>query len=90
MVEMIKLMKRHCSKLRVIWNHDFESFHVSDAVKEMTMSVLYICNILHQFHVFRESKEYGAIKCHVLERNMMELHAMETTSTNLSTDMYEL
>jgi hypothetical protein len=90
MIEMIKLMKRPCSKLRVIWNYCFESFRVSDVVKDMTMSVLYICNILQQFHVFMEREEYGAIKCHVLERNMMRLQANERTTTDLSTDFCNL
>ncbi|KAG7338181.1 hypothetical protein IV203_026046 [Nitzschia inconspicua] len=86
MVELIKLILRRQSKLRVIWNHWFESFLVSEEVKDRVMSALYVCNKLQQFHVFMESKEYGAIKCHVLERNMIE---WKKSLGNLSTEYYE-
>jgi hypothetical protein len=87
MVEMIKLLRRQQSKLRVVWNHCFESFMVSEEAKDRVLSALYVCNTLQQFHVFMESKEYGAVKCHVLERNM---RAWKENAEDISADLYEL
>ena len=84
MLEIIKLIKSKQSKLRVVWNHCAESFEVCKDAQNMAMSALYVCDAMHQFHVFLESDEYSDLKQHVLDRNVRE--AVERDSGN----MYEL
>ncbi|KAL3909763.1 MAG: hypothetical protein SGILL_007956 [Bacillariaceae sp.] len=84
MLEIIKLTKRPQSELRVVWNHCSELFHVSKQVQDMAMMSLYLCDVLQQFQVFKESEEYRDVKTHVLERNARA--ALERDSGN----MYEL
>lgn len=68
--EILKALSNDDSRLRVVWNHSYESFEVSKGVQTKTLNVLKASNVVEQFHVFVESREFCIAKCEVLERKL--------------------
>ncbi len=70
MYEIINTLRNEDSRLRVMWNHSYESFEVSGGVQMQVLKILKANKVVEQFHVFVESHEFCATKCEVLERKM--------------------
>lgn len=70
MNEIINTLQNEDSRLRVIWNHRYESFEVSNGMKMRTLNVLKSNKVVEHFHVFLESHGFCATKCEVLERKV--------------------
>jgi hypothetical protein len=68
MGDILNALSNPTSKLRVVWNHCYESFLVSHETPDKTLPILFRSKTLEQFHVFFESEQWCKGKCRMLDR----------------------
>ena len=71
-MDILRTITSYKSKLRVIWNHCYESFHVSEEIEPMVLLALQSSKSVQQFHVFVESDDFSAEKSHLLDQKLEE------------------
>jgi hypothetical protein len=66
--EILNTLSKNTS-LRVVWNHCYESFVVSEAMKQKTLNMLRNTPTIEQFHIFAEDPNFCYKKNALLEGN---------------------
>jgi hypothetical protein len=69
-MDILRTITSYKSKLRVIWNHCYESFHVSEEIEPMVLLALQSSKSIEQFHIFVESEDFSVEKSHLLDQKL--------------------